>query len=79
MLSRFLKRALPLDWSIWSENELRSYLHQGSDPNRKDGDGGTPLIQAISLGALSLVKELLDKGADANATTNNGLPLLCTP
>jgi hypothetical protein len=76
MFDKLFKRRPVLDWSSWNENEIRAYLHKGGDPNLKDPDGGTPLIQAVAIGSLSLVKELLDKGVDVNAATNDGTPTI---
>lgn len=41
--------------------------------NQRDGDGKSPLDIAAILGRTDMTKELLQRGADVNATTPKGL------
>lgn len=48
--------------------EVRRLLAQGADPNAKDKNGRTPLMEAAAWGYTDTVKVLLENGADVNAT-----------
>ncbi|ROW08371.1 hypothetical protein VMCG_03264 [Cytospora schulzeri] len=41
-------------------------LNYGGDPNGKNGEGTSPMIQAVSVQRLDLAQLLLDRGADPN-------------
>ncbi|KAJ3615967.1 hypothetical protein Zmor_012156 [Zophobas morio] len=47
---------------------------RGHDPNERHELGWTPLMVAVAIGNIDLVKLLLDKGADVNAEDNFFLP-----
>ena len=55
----------------WGEEEVsdtvRFLLNLGADPNGKDEEGWTALLAAAHLGYPSVVRLLLDRGADVNA------------
>lgn len=70
------KPQAPSDWSTWSPDRIRAYVQAGGDPNGRDADGATPLIQAVALGHLPTTDELLRRGADPNVRTDNGLAVL---
>ncbi len=53
-----------------------SALEEGIDINIKDAQGFTPLIMAVSLGRNSIVKLLIDKGADVNYEVQGFTPLM---
>jgi len=55
---------------------LRDSLAQGADPNKRSGDGRTPLIHAAIDGKLAVAKLLLDHGADVNAQDGLGYSAL---
>ena len=51
---------------------VNNLLTQGTDPNEKDVDGGTPLMIAVRVENLEIVLALLDKGANPNIKNNLG-------
>ena len=56
---------------------LRSLLNSGADPNQRDGDGNSPLIEAVAAGHASAARALLAAGANPNLTSSGGrTPLL---
>jgi ankyrin repeat protein len=44
-------------------------IEQGSDPNLPNSTGTTPLVEAVTRGYESVVRLLVEKGADVNAST----------
>lgn len=51
---------------------LRSRLQQGADPNAKDANGRTALLDAIAGGQIEAVRVLLDAGAKPSIATSDG-------
>jgi uncharacterized protein len=51
---------------------LRSLLDQGANPNARDGEGRTPLMDAAAAGQLDSMRTLLLAGADVNAWSRAG-------
>jgi ankyrin repeat protein len=51
-------------------NAVRELLHQGADPNERNGAGWPVLVVAARRGYPSIVQSLLEKGADPNARTD---------
>ncbi len=49
---------------------VQQHIRTGSDLNRKDGYGSTPLIVAITFGQTEVAKVLIDAGADMTITNN---------
>lgn len=60
------------------EGAVRLLLERGADPNARNGDGLTALMQACSSDYLpvGIVRLLLDRGADVNAVSADGLTAL---
>lgn len=52
--------------------EVQELLNQGVDPNLRDVAGDPILVSAAWVGAADIVKLLLERGADVNATGANG-------
>jgi len=55
---------------------LRFLIDRGADVEAVDGDLNTPLNLAARSGRIDLATLLLDAGADPNARTDRGVPLL---
>ena len=53
-------------------NLLHDLLQQGVDPNFRDNDGSTPLIQAVKFGFVDIVHDLLKADADTNVFDSTG-------
>jgi hypothetical protein len=51
---------------------LRSLLDSGADPNRRDGNGNRPLIEAVAAGQAAAARALLSAGANPNLTSSGG-------
>jgi ankyrin repeat protein len=51
---------------------LESRLRQGADPNARDKEGRTPLLEAVTAGQVPVMRLLIGKGADVNARAHNG-------
>jgi hypothetical protein len=51
-------------------------LEHGADVNAKTWRGGTPLMQAVSVGEPDMVRSLLDRGADVSAKSVDGTSAL---
>ena len=57
---------------------VAALLASGTDPNEQDGPSGKrPLLAAVSKGRVDFVRDLLEAGADANATDRHGNGPLC--
>ncbi|MDD3673346.1 MAG: ankyrin repeat domain-containing protein [Synergistaceae bacterium] len=52
--------------------QVRELLDAGADPNTKDNDGHTALIEAAWRGKTETVRLLLDRGADPNIRNSYG-------
>jgi ankyrin repeat protein len=53
-------------------DEVRLILDEGIDPNIKDVAGDPIIIGAAWIGAPEIVRLLIERGADINATGNDG-------
>jgi hypothetical protein len=51
---------------------LRYLLAQGADPNIRDGQGNTPLLLSVGMGAPDMMQVLLDKKANVNLANSSG-------
>jgi len=51
---------------------LKFLLAQGADPNIRDGQGNTPLLVAVGMGAPDLMQILIDKKANVNLANSSG-------
>ena len=51
------------------EQRLRTLLKRGADPNERDEDGSTAMMQACSHNQIECVRLLLERNADVNAAT----------
>lgn len=51
---------------------VRQHINAGSDLNKKDAYGSTPLIIAATFGKTEVAKALIDAGADVKITNNEG-------
>jgi ankyrin repeat protein len=72
------RRSTPLHWSLHDEAKVRLLLSRGAAINAKQVEGRTPLYIAASMGqGTSLVKLLLENGANPALATANGMtPLM---
>jgi len=72
------RRSTPLHWSLQDEAKVRLLLSRGAAINAKQVEGRTPLYIAASMGqGASLVKLLLENGANPALATANGMtPLM---
>ena len=53
-------------------DELKEYVKEKGDVNKKGSLGGTALMEAVAIQDIDKIKYLIDKGADVNAATENG-------
>ena len=51
---------------------LKSLLDSGADPNRRDANGSTPLIEAVAGGQAAAARALVAAGANPNLTSTGG-------
>ncbi len=51
---------------------IRQHINAGSDLNKKDAYGSTPLIIAATFGKTEVARALIDAGADMKITNNEG-------
>ena len=51
---------------------VRQHIEAGSDLNRKDGYGSTPLVVAATFGKTEVARALIEAGADLSITNNEG-------
>jgi hypothetical protein len=51
---------------------LRSLLYSGADPNRRDGNGNTPLLEAVAAGQAAAARDLVTAGANPNLASSGG-------
>jgi len=56
-------------------NAVRYLLDQGADVNARDTTGNTALAEATYYAQTSVIKELIDRGANINLITNGSTPL----
>jgi ankyrin repeat protein len=56
--------------------EVRGALAAGADPNGRDDSGTPALARAAMYGPLNMLAQLLDSGADVNASDTNGATAL---
>jgi ankyrin repeat protein len=72
------RRSTPLHWALHDEAKVRLLLSRGAAVNTKQVDGRTPLYIAASMAdGASLVKLLLENGANPSLATANGMtPLM---
>ena len=47
---------------------LKSLLDSGADPNRRDGNGNSPLVEAVAGGQAAAARALVAAGANPNLT-----------
>jgi hypothetical protein len=55
---------------------VQQHIQSGTDLNKKDPYGSTPLIIAATFGKTGVARELIDAGADLNITNNDGATAL---
>lgn len=60
---------------VHSVSEVNNALASGADPNRKNGDGITPLAAATRLSFADIIEVLLKNGADPNLKDGGATPL----
>jgi hypothetical protein len=51
---------------------LKSLLDSGADPNRRDGNGSSPLLEAVAAGQAAAVRALVAAGANPNLASSGG-------
>jgi len=51
---------------------VRQHIEAGSDLDRKDGYGSTPLVVAATFGKTDVARALIEGGADVSITNNEG-------
>jgi hypothetical protein len=51
---------------------LKSLLDSGADPNRRDGNGNSPLLEAVAAGHGDAVRALVAAGANPNLASSGG-------
>lgn len=56
-------------------NAVRYLLDEGADVNLRGEHGNTALTEATFYGHVSVIKELVMRGADVNVISTNGTPL----
>jgi ankyrin repeat protein len=59
-----------------SFDDIKKYLDEGGDINRRDGDGDTILVSSVNTGRINEVKYLLNNGADITNVNNKGENIL---
>lgn len=59
---------------VWgrSDEYVKKLLEAGADVNCKDGDGYTPLMEAVRCGKTKIVELLVENGAKVDAVNNEG-------
>jgi len=68
------RRSMPLHWAMHDEAKVRLLLSRGAAVNPKQVEGRTPLYIAASVGnGASIVKLLLEKGANPSLATATGM------
>ena len=55
---------------------VHQHIKAGSDLNKKDEYGSSPLVVAVTFGRTNVAKVLIDAGADMKVTNNEGSSLL---
>ena len=51
---------------------LKSLLDSGADPNRRDGNGNSPLLEAVAAGQAAAARALVAAGANPNLASSGG-------
>src|ERR1019366_421430 len=51
---------------------LKSLLDSGADPNRRDGNGNSPLLEALAAGQAAAARALVAAGANPNLASSGG-------
>jgi ankyrin repeat protein len=51
---------------------LKSLLAGGADPNRRDGNGNSPLLEAVAAGQAAAARALVAAGANPNLASSGG-------
>src|SRR5450755_3836177 len=51
---------------------LKSLLDSGADPNRRDGNGNSPLLEAVAARKAAAARALVAAGANPNLTSVGG-------
>ncbi|MBU4202565.1 MAG: acyltransferase family protein [Acidobacteria bacterium] len=57
-------------------DEIQKHIKAGSDLNKKDAYGSSPLIVAVTFGKTEVARALIEAGADMKITNNEGSPPL---
>ncbi len=71
-----------LYYGVWSKNPkvVELLLKKKADPNLETHDGTVPLMSAVNLARINIVRMLIEHGADVHRTDFNGkTPLACLP
>jgi ankyrin repeat protein len=55
-----------------SEELVYALLDKKADPNQQDVDGRTPMMLAAKHGMVTVVRQMMERGADVNITDNQG-------
>ena len=67
-----------MDWAaMFGKNaSIKCLSDMGFNINTKDGDGKTPIFNAVSAGKINAVKYMIELGADINVKMNDGETLI---
>jgi len=75
--ARAIDRALAEAARVGDLEEAKRLLDQGADPNSRDKNGNTPLIEAGANGQREVIELLLARGADIDAANVDGTTPFC--
>jgi ankyrin repeat protein/tRNA A-37 threonylcarbamoyl transferase component Bud32 len=70
------RTALYLAVAAGKEDAVRLLVEHKADPNKKVGDGSTPVLAAVMYGRVPTLKMLLDNGGDLTIADNQGATAL---